>query len=125
MTTLRARDVFLALLCLLVLLPRVGGPHLHLCLDGTGPLVAIHLADADGVDAAGKAHDDGHQDQTFDATGPAIGKAWPPGLDAALLLAIVLLLVAPQLARNPQVLRHAHVPRGTPFLRPPLRGPPA
>ena len=48
-----------------------------------------------------------------------------PRRTSALLLGIVLLLVTSQLARNPAVPRDVPVPRGTPFLRPPLRGPPA
>ena len=104
----RLRQIFLLLLSLLVVLPRVGGPHLH-------------LAD----DAAHPAGDQVHDDRTVDMSSPVLGKAWPPGLDGALLtLAVLLLFAASPVVPRPvrSVVRFDLPP---PFLRPPLRGPPA
>lgn len=121
MSRSRFRQFFLALLSVLVLLPRVGGPHLHLCLDGLEPPVTLHLAD----DAAHPAGDQVHDDRTVDMSSPVLGKAWPPGLDGALLtLAVLLLFAASPVVPRPvrSVVRFDLPP---PFLRPPLRGPPA
>lgn len=117
----RLRQVFLLLLSLLVVLPRVGGPHLHLCLDGLEPPVTLHLAD----DAAHPAGDQVHDDRTVDMGSPVLGKASPPGLDGALLaLAVLLLFAASPVVPRPvrSAIRFELPP---PFLRPPLRGPPA
>jgi hypothetical protein len=118
----RLRHCLLLLLSVLVLLPRVGGPHLHLCLGGSGPAVTVHLDDdAAPPGSEGQVHDD----RTFEIGSPVLGKSWPPGLDGALLLVVAVLLFATGQA----VLRPAraappfHLP--PPFLRPPLRGPPA
>lgn len=115
-----------ALLCAAVLLPRLGGPHLHLCLDGSAPLIALHAADA-GAEAGDGHHETGasHEDQTVDVSSPVLGKVWPPGLDGALILVLVLFLGAlpralllPPSAGRPVAVQPL-------FLRPPLRGPPA
>jgi hypothetical protein len=120
----RARLALFAALCAVVLLPRLGGPHLHLCLDGSAPPVAFHVSDS----VANELHsgtNDSHQDQTVDVSSPVLGKVWPPGLDGALFLIVAVLLV---ISRQPfllPVLRTIPVPRSPLFLRPPLRGPPA
>ena len=117
----RARLALLVVLCAIVLLPRLGGPHLHLCLDGAGPAVALHMSDGDGEDSG---IDDSHQDQTVQVSNPVFGKVWPPSLDGALVLIFaVLLVIARQTAPLP-VLRTIRVPGSPLFLRPPLRGPP-
>lgn len=117
----RARLALFVVLCAIVLLPRLGGPHLHLCLDGAGPAVAIHMSDADGEDSgvAGS-----HEDQKVEVSNPAFGKVWPPSLDAALALIFAVLLVIPLQTTLLPVLRTIRVPGSPLFLRPPLRGPP-
>jgi len=120
----RARLVLFALLCAVVLSPRLGGAHLHLCLDGSSPLITLHVSDVespDGAHGAGESHDD----QTVDVSNPVLGKVWPPGFDGGLLLVLVLLLGTAGVSR-PLTLSTWLAPPGVPpFLRPPLRGPPA
>jgi hypothetical protein len=120
----QARLALFAVLCTVVLLPRLGGPHLHLCLDGSAPPVALHLSDTAGNEL-NSGTDDGHNDHTVDVSNPILGKVWPPGLDGALLLIVVVLLGLACQALLLPWLRTIPV-RGSPrFLRPPLRAPPA
>jgi hypothetical protein len=86
----RARLALFVVLCAIVLLPRLGGPHLHLCLDGAGPAVALHMSDGDGEHSG---IDDSHQDQTVEVRNPVFRKVWPPALDGALVLIFAVLLV--------------------------------
>lgn len=122
----RARLVLFVLLCAVVLLPRLGGPHLHLCLDGSAPLIELHVADA-GAEAGDGHHETGasHDDQTVDVSSPVLGKVWPPGLDGVLILALVLFLSALPRALLRPLSAGRPVPVSPLFLRPPLRGPPA
>jgi hypothetical protein len=100
----------------------VGGPHLHLCLDGSGPAVEVHL---DGDGAGPLAGDAAHDDRTFEMSSPVLSKTSPPALDGALLLVVVLLVLAmPGGLPRPAPFARAASP-APPFLRPPLRGPPA
>jgi hypothetical protein len=120
----RPRLALLLVLCAIVLLPRLGGPHLHLCLDGSAPAVALHMSDGGREDVL-FGTDDGHQDQTVEVSNPVVGKVWPPSLDGALFLIFaVLLAIARQTSLLP-MLRTIPVPASPLFLRPPLRGPPA
>ena len=59
--------------CVIVLLPRLGGPHLHLCLDGSAPAVALHMSDGNDSDLI-FGGDDSHQDQKVDVANPVLGK---------------------------------------------------
>lgn len=120
----RARIVLFALLVAVVLVPRLGGPHLHLCLDGSAPLIALHVAGAEAGDLHHESGD-GHEDQTVDVNSPVLGKVWPPGLDGALILVLVLFLGALPGVLQLQPSAAGHVPVPPLFLRPPLRGPPA
>lgn len=116
-----ARELLFVLLCVLLLLPRVGGPHLHLCLDGSGPAVTVHL---EGDGAAPAADESGHDDRTFAKGSPVVGKVWPPALDGTLALVVVLLFLTLP-ASFPRPARRAVIPILSPLsLRPPLRGPP-
>lgn len=103
-------------------LPQVGRAHVHLCLDGAGPAVSMHMPDTAGqcqhVEKAG------HHDHAVDADSPVIGKLWPPGVDAALVDVLILVVLAPRLPFAP-VSPDRLTPDSTPYLRPPLRGPPA
>jgi len=113
-----------AILCVVVLLPRLGGPHLHFCLDGSGPAIALHSSGAVD-DEAILGTDDTHEDQTVDVTSPVVAKVWPPGFDAVLFLIVLLVLGVFRHALRLPRFRSAPLPALPLFLRPPLRGPPA
>lgn len=119
----RARPALFVVLCAIVLLPRLGGPHLHLCLDGSAPAVALHVSDGGGEDLLSRS-DDSHRDRTVEVSNPVIGKVWPPSLDGPLFLIFALVLAIARQTPLPPVLRTIPVPRSPLFLRPPLRGPP-
>lgn len=110
----------------MVLLPRLDGPHLHLCLDGLAPPVTFHVAELPG-DSLISAGDEAHQDHTIDVSNPvpAHGKLWPPGLDGVLFLVVAALLLIGGNHFRVAALQSSTVPRSLLFLRPPLRGPPA
>ncbi len=118
----RLKLALFSLFCAVVLLPPLGGPHLHLCLDGSAPAVALHMSDSNPLLTGA---DETHQDQTVDVSSPVLGKVWPPGLDGALFLLVLLVLVVAGQTLVLPVLRN--IPTRLPllFLRPPLRGPPA
>lgn len=122
----RYRSLLMVLLCIAILVVRVGGAHLHLCLDGQEAPASVHLAD-DGLhhDAA-DATDAGHHDVDLDLGNEdllaKLTKIDLPGI--ALLVVVFLLLSAFHRTRAdfPDPLlcgagRRVH-------LRPPLRGPP-
>lgn len=121
----RLRVCLLALLCIAVLVARVGGAHLHLCLDGGEPASDLHLFDL------GQHHDAAdpglaHNDVDVVLLGDLIAKnkiQWQ--LPLALLAAAVLfgLLRIPRGLLVPWVSRPI-LPRPPLFLRPPLCGPP-
>jgi hypothetical protein len=116
-----ARELLFILHCGLLLLPRVGGPHLHLCLDGSGPAVTVHL---EGDDAAPAADESAHDDRTFAKGSPVVAKVWPPALDGTLPVVVVLLLLSLP-GSFPRPARRAAIATPSPlFFRPPLRGPP-
>lgn len=107
-----------------LLVPQAGQAHVHLCLDGAGPAVAMHTPDsreqAIHIDAAG------HHDHTFEVDSPAIGKAWPPGLDTSALAVVPILFNLPRHAALLPVSPDRLSPAASLLhLRPPLRGPPA
>jgi len=118
----------LAPLCLSLLLLRVSGVHLHLCLDGAEPPVSYHLVDS-GVHhqdehGAGETHSDRDLPVAQDV---AVKK--PSGVSDTLLLlcslALLWLLLPP--ARQPRLSAlQSLLPRNRfHWLRPPLRGPPS
>ena len=115
---------FLSIILLAALLvPQAGQAHVHLCLDGAGPAVSMHTPDAGEhcihVDAAG------HHDHTVEVDSPAIGKLWPPGLDAALLPIVPALFDLPRQVGLLPVSPDRLAPAASSLhLRPPLRGPP-
>jgi hypothetical protein len=115
--------LFLAF-CVIVLLPRLGGPHLHICLDGSAPAVALHISDGNDSDLI-FGGDDSHQDQKVDVANPVLGKLLSPSLGAGLFLIVLLCFVTACQRYLLPVLRAMAVPDSPLFLRPPLRGPPA
>jgi hypothetical protein len=118
------RTLLLTLVCVTLLVARIGGAHLHLCFDGSEPPASLHVLDVGlhgGVSAGSEHHDYdlmlGEQtlakygDQEFD-------------LPALLLAVLVLLLVVP-LARRAAIARSPAPRVRTPSsLHPPPRGPP-
>lgn len=118
----RTRQLFFALFCAAVLLPRFGGPHLHFCLDGAAPAVYLHIAS----DAGSQLANADHEDPSVDMPSPVIGKLSSQGFGGLLISAVLLVFIALRqtlllLPPSPGIA----APRAPPFLRPLLRGPPA
>ncbi len=118
----RTRQLLFALFCAAVLLPQLGGSHLHLCLDGSAPAVSLHVTG----DAGSQLTDAGHEDRSIDVPSPVIGKLSLQGFGGLLVAAVLLVFVALRqtlllLPPSPGIA----VPQAPPFLRPLLRGPPA
>lgn len=122
----RLRVCLLALLCIAVLVGRVGGAHVHLCLDGNEPPSDLHVFDL------GQHHDaadsrEPHHDVDVALVGDLIAKSklqWQ--LPVALLAALVLLLELLHRSRQLPARQRARpfLPPPPLFLRPPLCGPP-
>ena len=120
------RPWLLTLLCVMLLVVRVGGAHLHLCFDGGEPPVSLHLMD-NGVHHGAPGMDAAHQDADIAVAGEVLAKFAKLGLDLPVLLLAALLvwslLQAPRQPapgyRNPLSVSTART------LRPPLRGPPS
>lgn len=124
MTRTAPHVVLLTLLCVALLLARVGGAHLHLCFDGSEPPASLHFNE---VNHQAEHHtDSAHDDLDVSAVGDTITKSGLLNLDLPALLFVVLLLslttAQGRLAFAPRRQAGVAVP---PFLRPPLRGPPA
>jgi hypothetical protein len=121
----------IALLCVAVIVLRIGGAHLHLCFDGGEPPISMHLGDS-GVHHADEAasHEsagDGHADRDVGIGADALVKK-PSGSLEIPVLAVLFGLLLSYVVRRRDVL-----PDFTPplqlspvraHLRPPLRGPP-
>lgn len=111
-------------LCIAILVVRVGGAHLHLCLDGQEQTSALHVGSDNLV------HDQiesgpAHQDYDVDLISNPLGKLAKVDFSLiALLLAVTLLLLSGRrnepVPRLP-VLLSFHSPAR---LRPPTCGPP-
>jgi len=122
-----AKRWLIAALCLALVVLRVGGVHLHLCLDGSEPPVSYHVADS-GVHHLDE-HDAGesHSDRDMALADDLLLKKPAKVLDSLLVLFTFCMLL---------FLVHATGPRPSPgapprlrhlfsWLRPPLRGPPS
>lgn len=119
----RHRLWLLSLLCIAVLVMRVGGAHLHLCFDGSEPPASLHFEDAGHHPDHHVAHDDVDVSLLADA----LTKTGKLGLDLPLLLLAAfclsfLLRASPQAFRRRAALDLRPPPA---HLRPLLRGPPA
>lgn len=115
----------IALLCL-ALVARVGGAHLHLCLDGSEPPVSLHLSDS-GVHHADESSSATHTDQDIAVGAEALVKKSSGDLDLpALAFVLALLLFFVALSRDvlPAFLSPPRLSPARVRLRPPLRGPP-
>lgn len=118
-----SRFTVLALMCVALLGARVGGAHLHLCLDGSEPPAALHIE-------GGEHHDDHHLSGTHDDVdvpllAEALTKAGKTGFDLpALLLTVWLTFLFLRRTVQPRVPLPFRLTAFSDFLRPPLRGPP-
>ena len=120
------RNRKLLLFCSLVLLfLRIGGVHLHLCLDGQESFATLHVQDS-GLEHADSGASGHHHDENIDDGAASLVKSFTADFDVPpiLLAAFALWAVLPPL-RMPRV-RNSRIPpfRVPAFLRPPLRGPP-
>lgn len=113
----------LTLICAALLFARLGGAHLHLCLDGSEPAASLHVTDPGH-------HADHHDDQTHAdrdvlLVGDALTKSGKWGVDLPLLLAAFWLVIV-LFARLRMTAADSPQPAASPprFCRPPLRGPP-
>lgn len=129
-----APTLHLALLLLVaigLLWARVGGTHLHMCLDdcGTGSHLHLNTSTHHAEHHAGDhahGHDRGHQDVDLPLFDHLLSKTVTSAQDLPLwlpvLLAFALIVATP--SRHPRgPHRNVHAPPPFP-LRPPLRGPP-
>jgi hypothetical protein len=114
------------LLCAVILITRISGAHMHLCFDGTEPLVSVH-AEESRHDVGHELSNRGHSDLEVSLGGDALfKKTFVAGdLTIALLAALAVLMIGaidtPKVARpraSPVLLSRAFL------LHPPLRGPP-
>jgi hypothetical protein len=115
----------LFLLCLTVLFARLGGAHLHLCLDGQEAPLSVHASEPEHSDAH---HDDPttHSDQDVSLIDDTLTPLSKLFADLPTLLAVVsLVLCAGALRRPPQAAVLAARASQVRFHHPPLRGPPS
>jgi hypothetical protein len=114
--------LLLMLMCVLAVGLRVSGAHVHLCLDGGEAPSALHLQpEGDLHHAEGT-----HNDIDVSLAGHPLFKKGGAGLDPLFIIAFVHGLVAPPMERIAPSWRQLNAPVAlpSPFLRPPLRGPP-
>lgn len=129
MLRLRSQSrILLILLCIGIVLMRVGGAHLHYCFDGGEPPVTLHI---DGH--AGSHHmkdglsSDGHEDMDVSVGVDALVKKVPTlfdflGLIGALAFFLHLLPRVQTVVPSFDLVLPFSARRA--YLRPPLRGPP-
>jgi hypothetical protein len=104
---------------------RLGGIHLHLCLDGQEPPASLHIEHEEGH--ADYHHSEGsHQDQDVDLLAQGVSKkADPDKLDLFVGAFSVAAILSVQQQISPERLTSIQ-PTGPPrFVLPPLRAPPA
>jgi hypothetical protein len=119
-----SRTLLLTLVCVALLVARIGGAHLHLCFDGSEPPASLHVLDV-GLHS-GVSADSEHHDYDLMLGEQTLAKYGDHEIDlpALLLTALVLLLVVP-LARRAAIVRSpAPRVRAPSSLHPPPRGPP-
>lgn len=113
----------MVLLCVAVLVTRVGAMHLHLCFDGQEPTASIQSG-TPGMDDLVPSH----QDKDLSLVGDALIKSLDSAAALPALLVAAVLLFMLGLPRNTHFSRffdRSFIPAARGFhLRPPLRGPP-
>jgi hypothetical protein len=120
----RKPALLIALLCAIVLVTRLGGAHLHLCLDGSEPPISLHFADSGEHHSGESAAPHADQDVAIDAD--LLAKKSGGDFDPAVLafaIAFLLLLTFRATGVTPEALSLPFRSART-RLRPPLRGPP-
>jgi hypothetical protein len=125
---LREKRWLIAALCLALVVLRVGGIHLHLCLDGSEPPVSYHVADS-GIHHLDE-HDAGesHSDRDMALADDLLLKKAAQALDSLLILfafSLLLFLVSRSIAPRQVADPSPRLRPGLSWLRPPLRGPPS
>jgi len=114
-------------LCVAVVALRIGGLHVHLCMDGSEPPLSLHVADSgihhlDEADG-GEAHADRDMSVATDVVVKKPSGYFDLSLMAAFCALLLFLLARPRALHAfpsvPATLRSARN-----RLRPPLRGPP-
>jgi hypothetical protein len=120
----RQAPALVLLICGTLLLTRIGGDHLHLCLDGQEPAVELHGEDG-GLHHLGAQAGQSHDDRDIDLqTGTTLKSKGDP-LSALLPVLSVLEVLTPNiLVRWVSAPRAAAAFASLRHLRPPLRGPP-
>jgi len=117
----------IATLCVAMLVLRIGGLHVHMCMDGTEPPLSFHVEDSGihHLDETSAAEE--HADRDVGLVSEVVLKKPFGGLDLGLVaafFALILLLLTrqhelPAFPSLPGKVRSAWN-----RLRPPLRGPP-
>ncbi len=120
----RAQAWLLTLLCVTLLLGRVGEAHLHLCFDGKERPSSFHVFDI-GLHHSGSGIDALHDDLDVAVSGERLSTGKFQWSAPLALLAAIVLCGFPHVRRRLAVPLPARtVPATPPFLWPPLRGPP-
>jgi hypothetical protein len=117
----------ITLLCITVLVLRVGGAHLHLCLDGSEPPVSVHLTDDAGLNDPHAGVGQAHHDQDVSLSGEVLAKKLDAALQLPVLLAaLVVLFVVPLVLVTIVPRDRTSLVHPIPIfrIRPPLRAPP-
>jgi hypothetical protein len=119
------RLMLMALLAVSLLVTRIGGMHLHLCLDGGEAPVAMHAADG-GIHHGDEQAVPSHNDRDVDLADASFGKIGSDDAGGALLWAYVafVFIRTPRSSRRVPVHSVATPKNSQYFLVPPLRGPP-
>lgn len=116
----------LTLMCVMLLMVRVAGPHLHLCFDGQEAPASFHVLDIGLHHTAG--HGAPHQDTDVSLAVDGVsktGKSISFGDLPVVLLAALLIWILFQTPRRFLLpMLPAVAPARPAFLLPPLRGPP-
>jgi hypothetical protein len=117
----------ITLLCITILVMRVGGAHLHLCLDGSESPVSVHLTADAGLDGSAVGVGKVHHDQDVSLSGEVLAKKLDGVLHLPMLLAVAVILFLVPVVRLPLVPRdRTSLLHPIPIfrIRPPLRAPP-
>ena len=119
------------LVCIALVVLRVGGVHVHFCADGNEPAASVHLGDSglDDLDhPKGAGVDASFFDSDMSVSGDVLVKKFGldfdlPAIAAAFTLLLFFLVIVRSVPvdRGPLLVRVSDPTQ----LRPPLRGPPA
>ena len=119
------------LVCIALVVMRVGGVHVHFCADGNEPAASVHVGDS-GLDDLNHPKGVGVDASVFDSdmsvSGDVLVKKFGPDADLpAIAAAFTLLLFFLAIVRSVPVDKGPSLVRVSDptQLRPPLRGPPA